>query len=170
MQKVSRVLLAALGTLYIAGHGLPSASPTALAQPPPAPPAATTAAAGDEAGRMRDLVAAPDRSEADRALDGGRRPAELLAFLGVRPGMRVAELGAGGGYTSELLARAVGETGRVYAQNPKVFLERFAEGPWSERLKKPVMSRVVRVDREFDDPLPAEAKNLDLVVMVLIYH
>ena len=116
------------------------------------------------------IVAAGDRSADDRALDAGRHPAELLAFLGVRPGMRVAELGAGGGYTAELLARAVGDTGRVYAQNPKVFLERFAEGPWSERLKKPVMSRVVRVDREFEDPLPPDARNLDLVVMMLVYH
>jgi predicted methyltransferase len=116
------------------------------------------------------VVDAGDRSADDRALDAGRHPAELLAFLGVRPGMRVAELGAGGGYTAELLARAVGDTGRVYAQNPTVFLERFAEGPWSERLKKPVMSHVVRVDREFDDPLPPEAKNLDLVMMMLVYH
>jgi predicted methyltransferase len=133
----------------------------AVAQP--SPPAGGT-------GQARQIVDASDRSADDRALDAGRHPAELLAFLGVHPGMRVAELGAGGGYTAELLARAVGDTGRVYAQNPKVFLERFAEGPWSERLKKPVMSNVVRVDREFDDPLPADAKNLDLVVMVLIYH
>src|SRR5688572_32757879 len=49
----------------------------------------------------RGLVAAPDRTEADRRLDPGRHPAELLAFFGVRPGMRVAELGAGGGYRSE---------------------------------------------------------------------
>jgi predicted methyltransferase len=120
--------------------------------------------------RSSQIVEAGDRSAEDRALDAGRHPAQLLAFFGVRPGMRVAELGAGGGYTAELLARAVGDTGRVYAQNPRVFLERFAEAPWSERLKKPVMSRVVRVDREFDDPLPPEAKNLDLVLMVLIYH
>ena len=136
----------------------------AFAQPfPAAAPAGAT-------GQSAQVVDAGDRSAEDRALDAGRHPAELLSFLGVRPGMRVAELGAGGGYTAELLARAVGETGQVYAQNPRVFLERFAEGPWSERLKKPVMSRVVRVDREFDDPLPADAKNLDLVLMVLIYH
>ena len=115
-------------------------------------------------------VAAPDRSAADRALDAGRFPAETLAFFGIRPGMRVAELGAAGGYTTELLARVVGPTGRVYGQNPKFILERFAEQPWSERLAKPVNARVVRVDREFDDPLPPEARDLDAVLIVLVYH
>src|SRR5262245_22712318 len=71
------------------------------------------------------IVAVPDRSDADRALDAGRHPAEMLAFFGIRPGMRVAEIGAGGGYTTELLARAVGPKGRVYGQNSKFILERF---------------------------------------------
>jgi predicted methyltransferase len=94
----------------------------------------------------------------------------MLAFFGISPGMRVAELGAGGGYTAELLARTVGSQGKVYGQNSKVILERVAEKPWSERLKKPVMANVVRVDRELDEPLPPDAKNLDAVVIVLFYH
>jgi predicted methyltransferase len=115
-------------------------------------------------------VTATDRSEADRALDAGRHPAELLAFAGVRSGMRVAELGAGGGYTAELLARAVGSRGVVYGQNSRLILERFAEKPWSERLAKPVMKNVVRVDREFADPLPPDARDLDVVLINLFYH
>lgn len=116
------------------------------------------------------IVAAPDRSPDDQALDPGRRPAELLEFFKVSPGQRVAELVAGGGYTTELLARAVGESGVVFGQNPKLILERFAEKPWSERLAKPVMKPVVRVDRELTDPLPPEAKDLVLVLAVLVYH
>jgi len=128
------------------------------------------AAGGDVAPEVRAVVEAGDRPAADRALDAGRKPAELLAFLGIRPGMRVAELGAGGGYTTELLARAVGPTDTVYGHNTPFVLARFAEKPWSERLAKPVMANVVRVDREFDDPLPPEAKDLDAVVLVLFYH
>jgi predicted methyltransferase len=116
------------------------------------------------------IVDAPDRTEADRKLDAGRKPAAFLEFLKVKPGMRVAELFAGGGYTTELLARAVGPTGVVYGQNNRFVLSRFAEKPWTERLARPVNKVVVRVDRELDDPLPPEAKDLDLVVSNIIYH
>lgn len=115
------------------------------------------------------LVASPDRAEADRALDPGRRPVETLRFLRVRPGMRVAEIGAAGGYTAELLARAVGPSGTVYAQNSKGLLAMIGAA-WPERLARPAMRRAVRVDREFDDPLPPEARGLDLVVMNAVYH
>jgi predicted methyltransferase len=116
------------------------------------------------------IVAAPDRSDADRALDAGRHPGEMLAFFGIRSGMRVAELGAAGGYTTELLARTVGPSGVVYGQNSPFLLKRFAEKPWSARLAAPAMRRVVRVDRDFDSPLPPEAHDLDAVLIVLFYH
>ncbi len=136
------------------------------------PPAASTPAArgAEPTGEYAALLKAEDRSEQDRALDPGRRPAELLAFAGVRSGMHVAELGAGTGYTSELLARAVGRDGRVYAQNSRFILEKFAEKPWSDRLATPAMASVVRVDREWDDPLPPSVRELDAVLVVLVYH
>lgn len=131
----------------------------------------TTASASPDVPKpIRDAVGAADRSEADRSLDAGRQPAEMLAFFGIEPGMRVAELAAGAGYTSELLARVVGPTGVVYGHNPPFVLQRFAEKPWTERLKKPVMANVKRLDREFDDPFPAGVKNLDAVLIVLFYH
>ncbi|MES1188703.1 MAG: class I SAM-dependent methyltransferase [Myxococcales bacterium] len=142
-----------------------AAAPAASAAPLPA----TAASANPVRGPAQTVVAAADRSEADRALDAGRKPAELLAFSGVAPGMKVADLAAGGGYTTELLARMVGDTGTVYGQNTK-FILGFAEKPWSERLAKPVMKRVVRVDTEFDEPLPPDVKDLDLVTLVLFYH
>jgi predicted methyltransferase len=119
---------------------------------------------------IRAVVDAPDRSAADRALDPGRHPGETLTFFGVQPGARVAELGAGGGYTSELLARTVGPSGVVFGQNTPFILKRFAEQPWSARLAKPAMGNVIRVDRDFDDPLPPEAHDLDAVLIVLFYH
>lgn len=119
---------------------------------------------------VRAAVDATDRSADDRALDAGRQPARMLAFFGIAPGARVAELGAGGGYTAELLARVVGPKGRVYGQNSPFILERFAAAPWSARLAKPVMANVVRLDRPFDDPFPSEVRNLDAVLIVLLYH
>ena len=158
--------------------GPPPAPVTAEATPPvqAAAPAPVPAAPAPEPARAADLAAyraivdATDRDANDKKLDEGRHPAELLAFIGVKPGMRVAEIGAAGGYTSELLARAVGPTGVVYGQNTPGILQRFAEKPWSARLSKPVMKNVVRVDREFDDPLPKDAHDLDSVVIVLFYH
>jgi predicted methyltransferase len=115
-------------------------------------------------------VSAPDRSAEDRELDAGRHPEQLLAFFGIAPGMRVAEIGAGRGYTAELLARVVGPKGQVFGQNSPFILERFADKPWSDRLATPAMANVIRVDREFDDPLPPEAKELDAVLCILLYH
>ena len=89
----------------------PNAAPAASSADAPA---ATTPAIPDY---VSAAVNAADRSVDDKALDGGRKPAQMLAFFGIQPGMKVAEIGAGGGYTSELLSRVVGPTGKVYAQN-----------------------------------------------------
>src|SRR4051794_5316674 len=62
------------------------------------------------------IVASPDRSEADRKNDVRRKPVDMLVFIAPRPGMVVVDVIAGGGYTSELLARAVAPAGRVYSQ------------------------------------------------------
>jgi predicted methyltransferase len=119
---------------------------------------------------VQAVVDAADRSADDKALDAGRHPGELLTFLGLKPGMRVAEIGAGGGYTTEVLARAVGPAGKVWAENPGFFVK-FVDKPLAERLAKPTLKNVVvRVDKELETPLSPDAKNLDAVVSVLIYH
>lgn len=64
------------------------------------------------------IIANPSRSAADRNSDEQRKPAQVLAFIGVKPGMVALDLSAAGGYTTELLARAVGPNGRVYGQSP----------------------------------------------------
>jgi predicted methyltransferase len=124
--------------------------------------------------RMADpywtLLRAEDRTEEDRKDDESRKPLELLRFIQVQPGWKVADLGAGGGYSTELLVRAVGPTGKVYAENPKVVVEKFVAKEWPARLSRPVNKNVVRVDRELDDPLPPEARDLDLVYMGFFYH
>src|ERR1700689_3884356 len=68
--------------------------------------------------RIAEIVASPDRSAADRTNDIRRKPEDMLAFIGIRPGMVALDLSAGGGYTTELVARAVGPMGRVYEQGP----------------------------------------------------
>ena len=60
------------------------------------------------------IIAAPDRTDADLQTDKRRDPVKLLAFTAVRPGMKVLDMGAGGGYSTELMARAVAPNGVVY--------------------------------------------------------
>jgi predicted methyltransferase len=143
-------------------------APTPSAPNVPSPARVPTAPA--PAADAASVVDAADRSAEDRALDAGRKPKELLAFLGVTRGMKVGEIAAGTGYTTELLARAVGPEGKVYAENNRFVVEKFADKPWAARLAKPVNANVVRVDRELDAPFPPEVKDLDVVVDVLFYH
>ena len=169
---MKRALLVALAALALVACESAAPPKTAADSAPAvaAAPAAAPAAGVVVSPAIQAIVDAVDRSEADRAIDAGRRPTEMLAFYGIAPGMKGAGLGAGGGDTAELVARAVGAAGVVYAQNNKFIVERFAQKPWSERLAKPIMKNVVRVDREFDEPLPPEAHDLDAVFMVLFYH
>src|SRR5258706_4349813 len=63
------------------------------------------------------IVASPDRSEADRINDQRRKPEQMLGFIGIRPGIVAVDISAAGGYTTELLARAIGPSGKVYGQS-----------------------------------------------------
>jgi predicted methyltransferase len=91
---------------YLMGTALAGLLLTAAPVIAQAPSAAITAAVAD-AGRPAN----------DKAADALRKPAETLAFAGVRPGMVIAELAPGGGYFTRVLAKAVGN-GKVYTYAP----------------------------------------------------
>jgi predicted methyltransferase len=124
---------------------------------------------GGEQPDYRAVVASPDRSEADRQTDVRRKPEQLLAFAGVREGMTVLDMGAGAGYSTELLARAVGPHGQVYAQESPEGSPRARER-FTEREKTPAMHNVVQVLRPYDDPVPPGAPQFDLVTFFFAYH
>lgn len=112
----------------------------------------------------RALLADPVRTERDHRMDASRHPAELLEFAQVRPGMHVLDVASGAGYTSQILALAVGPSGKVWAQTPK------ASAALTERMTAHPQANLVVVTRPFDDPVPPEAAPLDLVTLVLNYH
>ena len=118
----------------------------------------------------RAVVASADRSDADRKTDVRRRPEMMLAFTGVKAGMRVLDLGAGAGYSTELLARSVGPRGVVYAQNTQAMIDQFVKNRFDERAAKPAMKNVVKLVRAFEDPVPADVHDLDLVTQYFEYH
>ncbi len=113
------------------------------------------------------IVASPDRSDADRQTDKRRNPEKMMAFTGVKTGMKVMDLVSSGGYSAELLARSVGPTGTVYAQDTQASVDR-TKDRFAPRLEK--FSQLKRVGREYDDPAPPEASNLDLVTIYFSYH
>jgi predicted methyltransferase len=122
---------------------------------------------------VTEAINSPDRPAADKALDAGRKPDQIMAFYEIKPGMKVADIFAGGGYMTELYARIVGPKGTVYSQNGP-FPEQFKkiEDQWNERLKEPALKNVVKVSKPFDAPdlLPVPPDSLDAVIIHLNYH
>src|SRR3984893_10397455 len=132
---------------------------------------ATPAAAQDaKAPDYEAIVAAPDRTDGDRQADARRQPAKLLAFTGVRTGMKVLDMEANAGYSTELLARAVGPSGTIYAQDSTEVIERFVKDKFDIRAQKPAMKNVVHVIRAFDDPIPPDVSGLDMITFFFAYH
>ena len=115
------------------------------------------------------LIAAPDRSDADRQADQRRDPLPLLQFIGAGPGMKVLDMGAGGGYSTELMARAVAPNGKVWGQFPADGFQRAIDN-FNARLKTPAMSTAAADFRPFDDPIPPDVSNLDLITFLFYYH
>jgi predicted methyltransferase len=115
------------------------------------------------------IVAAPDRSDADRLTDQRRQPARMLAFTGVGDGMKVLDMGSGAGYSTELLARVVGPGGSVYAQESAAVMERVKD-KFDIRARNPALKNVTHVIRNYDDPVPPDVGALDLITFFFAYH
>ncbi len=67
---------------------------------------------------VKDAVVDTARPEADIKRDIDRKPAEMLVFAGIKPGMKVMDVMPGGGYFTRLFAKSVGIKGYVYAYAP----------------------------------------------------
>lgn len=108
---------------------------------------------GLSAEEIRAALANPARAEEDRARDEGRKPADVLAYLGLQKGMTVLDVGASGGWYTEVFSLAVGDSGKVYAQNTQGFLQYnngFYAKAIAEKLKAKHLGNVTRLDAEFD--------------------
>jgi predicted methyltransferase len=119
-------------------------------------------------------VNSPDRPAADVAMDASRQPAQVMAFYDIKPGMHVADLWAGGGYTTELLALIVGPTGKVYSQNPPASAKfQKSADAWQERLKQPALANVTPITEPFSASNVLKGvtpDTLDAVFINLNYH
>jgi len=134
--------------------------------------------------QIAQIVASPDRSAADRTNDLRRKPEQMLAFIGIRPGIVAFDVSAAGGYTTELLARAVGPSGKVYGQSRPSDPNRAPtppaapEGnshpniaPSAAPAAPPSAPRPSAVARPFEDAVPPElAAQIDLATLMFNYH
>ncbi len=121
---------------------------------------------------LGDIIEQAERSSADQARDAGRKPAQVLEFIGVQPGMTVIDLIAAGGWYTEVLAAAVGSEGTVYAQNPAAVLQ-FRDGAndkaLTARLADDRLPNVVRLDAEVGE-FGIEPGSVDVIFTALNFH
>jgi len=101
----------------------------------------------------------------DPERDAWQKPDEVIAFLRIGSGGRIADLGAGTGYFTVRLARAVGESGKVYA----IEIEPKLVQHLNERSAKAGLTQVVPVLAAPDDP-KLEEQSVDQVLIVDTYH
>jgi predicted methyltransferase len=116
-------------------------------------------------------VSDPDRPADQIARDAWRKPAEAIAFAGLRPGDRVGDFMAGGGYFTRIFSRVVGPQGRVYVFLPVEELENCAASETvgaHEAAADPRYGNIVLNVARVDDYAAPEA--LDMVWTAQNYH
>lgn len=118
------------------------------------------------------LLADESRAAEDRARDAGRKPAEVVAFLGIEPGMSVVDVIGAGGYYTEVLSLAVGPDGRVAALNPAAVFQ-LRDGAFlkelTARLADDRLPNVSRMDRELAEVSAADGP-FDAAITALNLH
>jgi predicted methyltransferase len=118
---------------------------------------------------VADAVANPDRPDADRARDANRKPAEVIAFAGLKPGDKIADIVPPPGYYSRIFSSVVGPKGHVYGFFPSE-LKALARIPFPADgslpyPKFPNVTAVVAPMNQFAAPEP-----LDMVWLSDNYH
>ncbi len=119
--------------------------------------------------RIEAAMAASDRPEGHVKRDATRQPAKVLAFSTIKPGDVIADLGAGGGYFTRLISGIVGANGKVIAQNPPQWIEKYKGITPSLEILTKDRANVQALTAEFD-ALGLDNASLDVVTMALIYH
>jgi predicted methyltransferase len=121
------------------------------------------------ADRYDEAVSPENRVEADLNRDQRRDPALVMRHVGIKPGSKILDIGAGDGYYTEIMSSLVGAEGKIYAQNPAVIYERFSDEGISKRLADNRLANVERWDDELTENGLAD-NSLDMVFSHLIYH
>ena len=111
----------------------------------------------------------PARPAEDRASDATSKPAEVLAFLGVSPGMTVLDVNAATGWYTEILARVVGRAGQVIAHNHPGARAALAAEDFEARYGGNRLPNVEQTLVRHND-LHLRPGSVDVVLMSMVYH
>ncbi|NLG75683.1 MAG: class I SAM-dependent methyltransferase [Xanthomonadaceae bacterium] len=144
---------------------------SACTEPTDAPAVSTPAQTDSDSPHGDPIEAALSHAErlaGDAAEDEWRKPAEVLRLLDARPGMKVIDYFAGGGYYTELLSRIVGPQGQVIAYNNPPY-QKFAGEKPEERYGDERLPNVAQLTIAPED-LPLEPESLDAALFVNSYH
>ncbi len=126
-----------------------------------------TAAWAEPAGVEASVAAAAARTEANVKLDESRKPAEVLAFLGLEKGARVLDMFGANQYWAEIVAPAVGPEGFVVVWQPNQFLNDKRRATFAEFAGR--QKNVLLINSPFERPaIGADA--YDFLLMNLDYH
>ena len=110
----------------------------------------------------------PQRPEADRARDAGRKPGEVLSFVGLMPGMTVLDVFSGGGYYSEILSHLLGPDGQVIAHYNAAY-QIFAGKEFEARYAGDRLSNVWTYNSDANE-IDLEEGSVDVAVFILGFH
>ena len=113
-------------------------------------------------------VSNPQRPTADIEKDANRKPAEVLSFFNIKPGMTVLDLFSGGGYYTEMLNSIIGEDGRVIAHTNEAYLS-FVGETYQKRYAGGRLAQTEAIINEVDD-LELGANSLDAAMLTLTWH
>ena len=113
-------------------------------------------------------IASPERTADDRERDQRDKPAEVMAFANVKPGMVVADILSAGGYWTELLSGVVGPSGKVLAINNVPYAQ-FSKDDRKARFTEGRLPNVEHhlVEASYMNIAP---KSVDLAIIVMAYH
>lgn len=115
------------------------------------------------------LLTDKTRTEGDAKRDGVRKPVDIMYFSEVSRGDNIVDLFAGGGWYTELFSKAVGDNGKVYAQNDNVIWQ-FAEKGIKARTNNNRLPNVQRLDKVEIADMQVQENSVDLVFTALNYH
>ena len=160
---MKKILVQLALVLFVSACGQPAADSNAID-----PAASIDHAVEIDVAVYANAIANPARLDADRERDAGRRPAEVLEFFGIAPGMTVLDMFSGGGYYTEIMSYVVGDQGKIVAHSNKPYLVYVGD----EFKVRHADNRLANVDilMAENNELALNANEFDAVTMILSYH